>query len=79
MTTIFDKLQSAVATTLRVPASTIHESTRAEDIQAWDSLGHINLMMTLGQTFGILLDIEDFSRLNSVPAMIEFLREQGIE
>jgi len=77
--TTFEKLQHAIATTLNVPATTITETTTAEDIAAWDSLGHVNLMMTLGQTFGVLLDVEDFSRLNSVPAMIAFLREQGIE
>jgi acyl carrier protein len=75
----FKKLQDAIATTLQVPANTITETTKDEDVAAWDSLGHVNLMMTLEQTFDIFLDVEDFAKLNSVPAIIEYLKGQGIE
>ena len=75
----FEKLQQAIAATLKVSASKITEDTRDEDIAAWDSLGHVNLMMTLEQTFDIMLDVEDFARLNSVPAILEYMKKQGIE
>jgi acyl carrier protein len=76
--TVFEKLQEALAATLRVPAKDITETTRHEDIGAWDSLGHVNVMMTLEQTFDIVLDVEDFPRLDSVPAIIEHLKGHGI-
>ena len=75
----FERLQDVIATTLKVPPSKITENTKDEDIATWDSLGHINLMMTLEKTFDIFLDVEDFSKLNSVPAIIEYLNAQGIE
>jgi acyl carrier protein len=75
---LFEQLQSAIAATLKVPAAKITENTQAEDIAAWDSLGHVNLMMTLEQTFDIFLDVEDFPKLNSVPAILEYLGKQGI-
>ncbi len=74
----FEKLQDAIAGTLKVPAGKITETTRDEDIAAWDSLGHVNLMMALEQTFDVMLEVEDFSKLNSVPAIIEYLKEHGI-
>jgi acyl carrier protein len=77
--TVFERLQGAIAATLKVPSDSISTTTRAEDIPAWDSLGHINLMMTLEQTFDVSLDVEDFAKLNSVPAMIEYLKHQGID
>ncbi len=77
--TVFEQLQAAIAATLKVSPDSITATTKAEEISAWDSLGHINLMMTLEQTFDILLDVEDFERLYSVPAMIEYLARQGIE
>jgi acyl carrier protein len=77
--TVFEQLQGAIAATLKVSPDSIAATTRAEDIPAWDSLGHINLMMTLEQTFDVLLDVEDFEQLNSVPAMIEYLKRQGID
>jgi acyl carrier protein len=77
--TIFEKLQDVTAATLRVPANKITETTKDEDIANWDSLGHLNLVTTLEQTFDILIDVEDFPTLNSIPAIIGYLREQGIE
>jgi acyl carrier protein len=56
----------------------ITASTVQTDIAAWDSLGHVNVMMALEQTFDIMLDVEDFARLNSVPAIVAYLRDQGI-
>lgn len=76
---IFDKLQDVIASTLKVPASKIRETTVNEDIAAWDSLGHVNLMMALEQTFDIFLDVEDFPRLVSVPAIVRYLKDNGIE
>lgn len=75
----FERVQDALATTLRVSTKDITETTRDEDLAAWDSLGHINVMMTLEQTFDIELDVEEFSGLNSVPAIMEYLRRQGIQ
>ena len=75
---IFEQLQEAIATTLNVPASSITETSKDEDIVAWDSLGHVNLMMTLEQTFDLMLDVEDFPKLNSVPAILAYLKDHEI-
>jgi acyl carrier protein len=76
---VFEQLRLAIATTLKVPPGVITETTQGKDVPAWDSLGHINLMMTLEQTFDIALEVEDFEKLNSVPAMIEYLKERGVD
>jgi acyl carrier protein len=75
---LFDQLRDAIAATLKVPPAKITESTRDEDLAAWDSLGHVNLMMALEQTFDVTLDVEDFPKLNSVPAIMDYLKAQGI-
>jgi acyl carrier protein len=74
-----EKLQNAISATLKVPAGKITATTTDEEIGAWDSLGHVNLMMALEETFGVYLDVEDFPKLNSVPAIIEYLKQQGVE
>jgi acyl carrier protein len=75
----FERLQDAIAHTLQVPASSIGPNTQATDIAAWDSLGHVNLMMSVEQTFDIQLDVEDFPSLTSVPVILAFLKARGIE
>ena len=74
----FEQLQEAIATTLKVPKDRITETTSNENLAAWDSLGQVNLMMALEQTFDICLDVEDFQKLTSVPAILEYLKDQGI-
>jgi hypothetical protein len=34
-------------------------------------------MMSLEQTLDLFLEVEDFPKLTSVPAILEYLREQG--
>ena len=77
--TLFEKLQAAMAATLKVPAGSITESTSDKDLAAWDSLGHVNMMMTLEQTFDVMLDVEDFPKLTSVPAIMQYLTSHGVE
>lgn len=77
--TVFERVQDALAATLKVPVKAITPVTRDRDLPAWDSLGHVNVMMTLEQTFDIALDVEDFPKLNSVPAILDYLKGQGIQ
>ena len=74
----FELVQEAIATTLKVSPGSISKSTRDKDVPAWDSLGHLNLMMALEQTFDIMLDVEDFAKLTSVPEILAYLEKQGI-
>jgi len=77
---IFEQLRDVIASTLKVPPAKITETTKNEDLSAsWDSLGHVNLMMALEQTFGVFLDVEDFAKLISVPAILQYLKDHGIE
>lgn len=75
---VYDQLREVIAQTLKTPTSSIGRTTRATDVPTWDSLGHVNLMMSLEQTFDIQLDVDDFPRLTSVPAILELLKARGI-
>lgn len=77
--TTFEQLRDVIAATLNVPQDKIAETTKDEDIGAfWDSIGHVNLMLALEETFEIDLDVEDIPKLNSVPAILQYLEDQGI-
>jgi acyl carrier protein len=74
---LFQKIQYVIATTLKVSPDNITRETSEKDLASWDSLAQVNLMMSLEQTFDLFLEVEDFPRLTSVPAILEYLREQG--
>ena len=74
----FDRLQKIVAATLRIEPSQVTATTRDQDLPAWDSLGQVNLIMAIEQEFGLYVEVDEFGNLNSVPAMLEYLRRQGV-
>lgn len=75
---LFERLQPTIAHALKVAPSQITPSTRDEDLAAWDSLGQVNLIMALEQTFGLFIEVEDFEQLKSVPAILDYLAAQGV-
>jgi acyl carrier protein len=74
---LFEKTRYVIATTLKVTPEKITRETSDKDLASWDSLAHVNLMMSLEQTFDLFLEVEDFPRLTSVPAILEYLRREG--
>jgi acyl carrier protein len=75
---LFERLQSVIGNTLKVPPAQIQPTTTHEDIPAqWDSMGQVNLIMTLEESFGVYIEPEDFERLKSVPAILAYLEAQG--
>jgi acyl carrier protein len=74
---LFKKIQFTMATTLKVAPDKITRESSDKDLAAWDSLAHVNLMMSLEQTFDLFLEVEDFAKLTSVPAILKYLKEQG--
>jgi acyl carrier protein len=70
---LFDQLQKTIAATLKVAPSKVLPESSSDDLSAWDSLGQVNLMMALEQTFDVYIEVEDFDKLKSVPAILEYL------
>ena len=73
---VFDELRDIMATALEIPAETIREDSAMADIEEWDSLGHVHIMVALEQAFDLYLDVEDFAELDSVPAILQYLSKE---
>ena len=52
----------------------INESTCSEDIDDWDSLEQINLIVSIEKSFDIKFDILEIGNLNIVGEMINLIR-----
>lgn len=74
---LFNKLQFTMAATLKVAPAEITPQSRNEDLPSWDSLGQVNLIMALEQTFDVYIEVEEFGNLISVPAILEYLEKAG--
>lgn len=69
----FDTVRDLIDMTFGVSQDQITPDTVQTDIINWDSVGHLNLMIALEDTFDIRLHVEDMVRLNSVKAILDYL------
>lgn len=51
----------------------ITEKTKMSDIEAWDSLEHVNLIMAIEQEFGMEFDMEDAMSVKSIKDIISLI------
>lgn len=58
--------------------SSIHvtETTTAEDIEDWDSLEHINLVVAIENHFGIKFNMNQVTSMKNVGEMVDIIMEQ---
>ena len=68
-----DTVRDLIALTFGVPVDQISPDTVPADIDDWDSVGHLNLMLALEDTFDIRLDVDDIAQLDSVAAILAYL------
>lgn len=69
----FSKIRQLMVDVFQIPENDISMDTKQDDLISWDSVGHLNLMLTVEQEFGVALEVEDLSRLTSVAAILEYL------
>jgi len=62
---------------LGVPEGAITSATSSADIEKWDSLGHLQVCMALEAEFGISPELEELSELDSVAAIVDYVRDAG--
>lgn len=51
----------------------LEDGTTANDIPGWDSVAHINLMLSIEQSFGIQFSGDQFSGFENVGKLKQFL------
>jgi acyl carrier protein len=57
-----------------VAPEAIRRDSARQEFPTWDSLGHLNLMLALEDTFEITLSVEEIACLISVGAILDHLR-----
>jgi acyl carrier protein len=63
-----------IAETLGVEASSITLQTTARDVEEWDSVGTMSLLLMLSTNYGIELSPNQTERLQSVAGILELVR-----
>lgn len=66
-----EKVIALLEEILNVPAGTVTEDTRSEDLEEWDSLAHVTIIGELEERLGISIPLEEAIELTSVREILE--------
>lgn len=72
------KLQGLLADVFGVRESEIAPETVKGDVESWDSLKQMDLVMSLERAYELTLDIQDIVAMTSVAAIVQVLRDKGV-
>lgn len=70
---IHNNLQEIFRTVFDDSTLTINDNTTSEDIEDWDSLEQINLIVAIEKKFNIKFKLEEVTGLANVGAMIDLI------
>ena len=74
----FEKLKEVVSDILAVDINNIDENSSSDNIDQWDSLSHIRLVMAIEAEFGVKLTPDDMMDMLSVK-LIKMILEDKID
>lgn len=70
-----EKVYQIISQLMETPVASINENSSAEDIVKWDSLKHMDLMMTLEEEFEIQFTDEEIVELSDVKSILAAIQE----
>ena len=71
---IFNELNEIFADVLDLDEVALNEGTTAEEIEEWDSLSHIRLVVSIEQHYGIKFSTAEIEALKSVGDLISLIQ-----
>jgi acyl carrier protein len=74
-----EKTSKILSNVFGIKESDIHPNLTKSDIGSWDSLKQMDLVATLEKEYDITLGIPEIIRMQSVEAILEVLKEQGVD
>jgi acyl carrier protein len=71
---VFARLQAVFVDVFRIAPEEVTRQTEFGELPAWDSMGHMDLMVALETQFGVEITAETISQLTNVAAIMEHIQ-----
>ncbi len=69
------RIKNIIAKIFRVEVSAITEKSSVDNIENWDSLGHMNLILALEREFGVQFEAEQVMELLNYKIILGTLKQ----
>jgi len=72
------KLQQVLADVFNVPIKRISENTTAKDLESWDSLKYLQLIVALEQAYNVQFETDEVQEIKGVSDVIALLQARNV-
>ena len=76
-TTLVQNIQALLVEALHITQAQATPDLAFGDLPQWDSMGHMEVMMMLEQRYAVEINADTITALTSVPAISNYLQENG--
>jgi len=75
---LLSRVQRIVSDVLQIALEKVTPETSPDNVETWDSIQHLNLVLSLEQEFGIQFSPEEIEQLLSVDLITAFVEEKAV-
>ena len=68
-----ESIRAVIIEALQVPAEQVTADLAFGDLPQWDSMGHMEVMMSLESQFGVDITADTIANLTSIPAICSYI------
>lgn len=72
------RLANVLSSVFEIRTEQVNMGLTRESVSNWDSLTQLDLVVSLEQEFGVILEIEDVASMTSVESIAGILRKLGV-
>ena len=72
-----ERVYKIISQVFNVPIENINDESSSDDIETWDSLKHMNMVLALEEEFNVQFGEEQIFEMLNVGLIIEILKEIG--
>lgn len=75
-TTLLDRLQPVFRDVFEDDDITVTSATTADDVEGWDSLMHVSLMINVERAFGVKFSTSEVASMKNVGELVSLLEQR---
>ncbi len=75
---VYERLQEVFRDVFDDEEIVVGDETTAEDVEGWDSLEHINLIVAVEKEFGIKFNMGEANKMKNVGEMVDIILSRAL-